>query len=165
MKARALKEVWNVAAVVPVEKGGVAGHGHDHHHHRRQEQEQADDKDQFSSGELLPEDNFLGLCTQELLARGTELLKRTRKGRFFFFFLATLELRALLQDLGNGFNGEVSSSCCRCPALEDRLCLHQQDRPGLFCTPATSRSSGFSRSSEDGIQFNSSVCIGRSCSR
>jgi hypothetical protein len=24
--------------------------------------------------------NFLGICCQELLARGTELLKRTRKG-------------------------------------------------------------------------------------
>ena len=31
--------------------------------------------------ELLPEENFLGVCNQELLARGTELLKRTRNGR------------------------------------------------------------------------------------
>lgn len=32
------------------------------------------------SGELVPEENFLGICSRELLARGCELLKRTRKG-------------------------------------------------------------------------------------
>ncbi|MQL76330.1 hypothetical protein Taro_008709 [Colocasia esculenta] len=81
LKARALKEVWNVAAVVPVEKGGVGDHHHRRHQQQQEEQQQqADEKDQCSSGELLPEDNFLGLCSQELLARGTELLKRTRKG-------------------------------------------------------------------------------------
>ncbi|MED6174226.1 hypothetical protein PIB30_067057 [Stylosanthes scabra] len=32
------------------------------------------------SGELAPEENFLGICSRELLARGCELLKRTRKG-------------------------------------------------------------------------------------
>ncbi|KAG9451912.1 hypothetical protein H6P81_004816 [Aristolochia fimbriata] len=63
LKARVLKEVWNIAAVIPVEKGMMnpAGSGN-------------------FSGELVPEDNFLGLCSQDLLARGTELLKRTRKG-------------------------------------------------------------------------------------
>ncbi|XP_068634488.1 VAN3-binding protein-like [Aristolochia californica] len=63
LKARVLKEVWNIAAVIPVEKGMInpAGSGN-------------------FSGELLPEDNFLGLCSQDLLAKGTELLKRTRKG-------------------------------------------------------------------------------------
>ncbi|CAI0465786.1 unnamed protein product [Linum tenue] len=33
-----------------------------------------------SSGELVPEENFLGICSRELLARGCDLLKRTRKG-------------------------------------------------------------------------------------
>ncbi|XP_068650675.1 VAN3-binding protein-like [Aristolochia californica] len=63
LKARVLKEVWNIAAVIPVEKGMIhqAGSGN-------------------FSGELVPEDNFLGLCSQDRLARGTELLKRTRKG-------------------------------------------------------------------------------------
>ena len=33
LRARALKEVWNVAAVIPVEKGTVAGGGGGHHQH------------------------------------------------------------------------------------------------------------------------------------
>ncbi|XP_010543955.1 PREDICTED: VAN3-binding protein-like [Tarenaya hassleriana] len=32
------------------------------------------------SDELINEENFLGICSRELLARGCELLKRTRKG-------------------------------------------------------------------------------------
>ncbi|XP_077248008.1 VAN3-binding protein-like isoform X2 [Tasmannia lanceolata] len=63
LKARVLKEVWNIAAVTPVEKGN-GGNGN-------------------FSGELLPSEdnmNLLGLCSRELLARGSELLKRTRKG-------------------------------------------------------------------------------------
>ena len=35
------------------------------------------------SGELVPEENFLGICSRELLARGCELLKRTRKGIYY----------------------------------------------------------------------------------
>lgn len=31
-------------------------------------------------GCLTPEDNFLGICSRELLAKGCELLKRTREG-------------------------------------------------------------------------------------
>ncbi|XP_015869065.2 VAN3-binding protein isoform X1 [Ziziphus jujuba] len=66
LKARALKEVWNIAAVIPVEKGtGVGGNGN---------------SNSSFSGELVPEENFLGICSRELLARGSELLKRTRKG-------------------------------------------------------------------------------------
>ncbi|KAL3812571.1 hypothetical protein ACJIZ3_013839 [Penstemon smallii] len=61
LKARALKEVWNVAAVIPVEKGNGGSNG-------------------SSSGELVPEENFLGICSRELLARGSELLKKTRNG-------------------------------------------------------------------------------------
>lgn len=70
LKARALKEVWNIAAVIPVEKGmGVAVGGNGNN-----------GSNSSFSGELVPEDNFLGICSREVLARGYELLKRTRKG-------------------------------------------------------------------------------------
>ncbi|XP_054793416.1 VAN3-binding protein-like isoform X2 [Prosopis cineraria] len=69
LKARALKEVWNIAAVIPVEKGmGASGNGSN------------GNSNSSFSGELAPEENFLGICSRELLARGCELLKRTRKG-------------------------------------------------------------------------------------
>lgn len=71
LKARALKEVWNIAAVIPVEKGmGVGGGGNGSN----------GNSNSSFSGELIPEENFLGICSRELLARGCELLKRTRKG-------------------------------------------------------------------------------------
>lgn len=74
LKARALKEVWNIAAVIPVEKGmGVAGNGSNGSN---------GNSNSSFSGELVPEENFLGICSRELLARGCELLKRTRKGNF-----------------------------------------------------------------------------------
>ncbi|XP_020256126.1 LOW QUALITY PROTEIN: VAN3-binding protein-like [Asparagus officinalis] len=82
LKARALKEVWNVAAVIPVEKGGLgSNHGHyrDSQLHSRKSEGNDGGHGGFS-GELSPDDNFLGLCSQELLGRGSELLKRTRKG-------------------------------------------------------------------------------------
>ncbi|XP_042038254.1 VAN3-binding protein-like isoform X2 [Salvia splendens] len=68
LKARTLKDVWNVAAVAPLDKGagvvsGVSGGSIG-----------------SSSGEFIPEENFLEICSRELLARGCELLKRTRKG-------------------------------------------------------------------------------------
>lgn len=66
LKARALKEVWNIAAVIPVDKGIPKGGGSGGGGYR--------------GGELAPEDNFLGICSRELLAKGCELLKRTRKG-------------------------------------------------------------------------------------
>ncbi|EEF45239.1 VAN3-binding protein [Ricinus communis] len=70
LKARALKEVWNIAAVIPVDKGlGVSGGNGSN----------GSSNGSFS-GELVPEENFLGICSRELLARGCELLKRTRKG-------------------------------------------------------------------------------------
>ncbi|XP_042515919.1 VAN3-binding protein-like [Macadamia integrifolia] len=69
MKARVLREVWNIAAVIPVERGmGMTGNNN------------SSNSNGSNSGELGPEDNFLGICNQELLARGCELLKRTRKG-------------------------------------------------------------------------------------
>lgn len=78
LKARALKEVWNIAAVIPVEKGGLGGH---HTQRHNKQQKELDSNGSSFSDELVPEEeNFLGLCSQELLARGTELLKRTRKG-------------------------------------------------------------------------------------
>jgi hypothetical protein len=71
LKARALKEVLNVAAVTPLEKGmgiGFCGKGNNGH------------PSSSSSGELAPLENFLGNYGLDLLARGSELLKRTRKG-------------------------------------------------------------------------------------
>ncbi|KAK7243117.1 hypothetical protein RIF29_37903 [Crotalaria pallida] len=73
LKARALKEVWNIAAVIPVERnlvtaGGGGGKGSN------------GSSNSSFSGELEPEENFLGICSRELLARGCELLKRTRTG-------------------------------------------------------------------------------------
>ncbi|XP_057538855.1 VAN3-binding protein-like [Amaranthus tricolor] len=67
LKARALKDVWNIAAVIPAEKGITESNG-------------SNGSSGSHSGELLPEENFLGICSRELLARGSELLKRTRKG-------------------------------------------------------------------------------------
>ncbi|KAG0456206.1 hypothetical protein HPP92_023994 [Vanilla planifolia] len=72
LKARVLKEMWNIAAVIPVEKGFVSSHKHGGLH--------SDGEAEPSGGELIPEENLFGLCTQEFLARGSELLKRTRKG-------------------------------------------------------------------------------------
>ena len=100
LKARALKEVWNVAAVIPVEKGGL---GSNHNHGRYRDDSQLRRKNSEGSdgrggdgggfsGELAPEENFLGLCSQELLARGTELLKRTRQGEASNMFEFRLSL-------------------------------------------------------------------------
>lgn len=72
LKARALKDVWNIAAVLPMEKGMGAITGGN-------SGSNGSSNGSFS-GELVPEENFLGICSRELLARGCELLKRTRKG-------------------------------------------------------------------------------------
>ncbi|KAG6423113.1 hypothetical protein SASPL_113498 [Salvia splendens] len=72
LKARALKEVWSIASVIPVDRvmgmpnGGSSGRN--------------GSLKESHSGELAAEENFLGICSKELLARGGELLKRTRKG-------------------------------------------------------------------------------------
>ena len=78
LKARALKEVWNIAAVIPVEKGTGGGSGNGNGSN-------GSSNGSFS-GELVPEENFLGICSRELLARGCELLKRTRKGKLFTYY-------------------------------------------------------------------------------
>ncbi|WOL08908.1 hypothetical protein Cni_G17661 [Canna indica] len=78
LKARALKDVWNIAAVIPVEKGTMGNHNN---HRRNNQQKELDSNGSgFSNDFVTEEDNFLGLCSQEFLAKGTELLKRTRKG-------------------------------------------------------------------------------------
>ncbi|KAE9453108.1 hypothetical protein C3L33_15001, partial [Rhododendron williamsianum] len=86
LKARALKEVWNIAAVIPVEKGlaGLAsnggGHGGGSGNGNGNVSVSKTSSNSSFSGELVPEENFLGICSRELLARGCELLKRTRQG-------------------------------------------------------------------------------------
>ncbi|KAK1426664.1 hypothetical protein QVD17_15341 [Tagetes erecta] len=66
LKARALKEVWNIAAVIPVDRG------------LKESKNQG--KDSCYYEHTTSKENFLGICNQELLARGSELLKRTRNG-------------------------------------------------------------------------------------
>jgi hypothetical protein len=39
------------------------------------------------TGELVPEENFLDICSRELLATGCELLELTRKGKFLIGYL------------------------------------------------------------------------------
>ncbi|KAL4340326.1 hypothetical protein GQ457_08G021200 [Hibiscus cannabinus] len=68
LKARALKEVRNIAAVLPAEKGtsfAKSNNGHSNGNY----------SDELGGGE-----DFLSACNQELIAKGCELLKRTRKG-------------------------------------------------------------------------------------
>ncbi|RZR95554.1 hypothetical protein BHM03_00024414 [Ensete ventricosum] len=121
LKARALKEVWNIAAVIPVEKGGAANNNH---RRRRMQEKELDSNSSGVSGEFVAEENFLGLCSQELLARGTELLKRTRKG---LISLLPYHLPSHLQHMEDESKLIADR---RCASLEDRLCLHQQDGPG-----------------------------------
>ncbi|CAO2818872.1 unnamed protein product [Amaranthus hypochondriacus] len=67
LKARTMKEVCNIAAVLPVERG-IKG---ENRHSRN---------GSYNGEANLNSENFLGLCNEELLARGSELLKRTRTG-------------------------------------------------------------------------------------
>jgi len=82
LKARALKEVWNIAAVIPVEKGlaGLSVNGGGRRDGNGNDNVSNGSSNSSFSGELVPEENFLGICNRELLARGCELLKRTRQG-------------------------------------------------------------------------------------
>ncbi|GAU35614.1 hypothetical protein TSUD_30310 [Trifolium subterraneum] len=76
LKARALKEMWNISAVTPLEKSiGIGICGGKANNNNNSSSSTSD-----SGGEVINADNFLSACSQELLARGTELLKRTRKG-------------------------------------------------------------------------------------
>ncbi|VFQ59678.1 unnamed protein product [Cuscuta campestris] len=67
LKARALKEVWNISTVIPIDRGNGMGTPGGNNNNGCYEG-------------LDIEENFLGVCNQELLARGCELLKRTRNG-------------------------------------------------------------------------------------
>ncbi|ESW34457.1 hypothetical protein PHAVU_001G154400 [Phaseolus vulgaris] len=75
LKARALKEVWNIATVTPLERGiggiGLCG---------KSNNSNTSNTSTSDSGEVFNGENFLGACSQELIAKGSELLKRTRKG-------------------------------------------------------------------------------------
>nr|GEY06340.1 VAN3-binding protein-like [Tanacetum cinerariifolium] len=59
LKARALKEVWNIAAVIPVDRGVKVNKNNR--------------KSNSYHEDILPEENFLRMCNQELLAQGSEL--------------------------------------------------------------------------------------------
>ncbi|XP_073064833.1 VAN3-binding protein-like [Primulina eburnea] len=72
LKARALKELWNAASAIPIEKGISLGTGANN--------SSSSDNSGSYCEDLVPEENFLAACNQELLARGSELLKRTRTG-------------------------------------------------------------------------------------
>nr|GLL33164.1 hypothetical protein BC332_07540 [Ipomoea trifida] len=77
LKARALKEVWNMASVIPsdeVAAAAAAGRGG-----KGGRSNSNSNGNGYCEG-LDIEENFLGVCNQELLARGRELLKRTRNG-------------------------------------------------------------------------------------
>ncbi|KAF3498470.1 hypothetical protein DY000_02053778 [Brassica cretica] len=75
LKARAMKEVWNIASVIPMDKGLTTSEGCSNLNNGSNGSSSSS-----HSGELIQEDNFLGTCSREWLARGCELLKRTRKG-------------------------------------------------------------------------------------
>ncbi|KAM0870216.1 hypothetical protein ACQ4PT_040161 [Festuca glaucescens] len=88
LRARVLKEARNVAAVIPVDKGSMGMGGHKHgaprQLHRVVQELGSSNSSSFSDDlpalEQDESNNFLGICCQELVAHGTELLKRTRKG-------------------------------------------------------------------------------------
>lgn len=95
LKARTMKEVCNIAAVLPVEKNLKVENRHSRNGSYNGEANQ--------QGE-----NFLGLCSEELLARGSELLKRTRTGSYKILWLdftrEDFQLFTLLIELFHLFN-------------------------------------------------------------
>ncbi|KAK9076920.1 hypothetical protein SSX86_005255 [Deinandra increscens subsp. villosa] len=68
LKARVVKDTCNIPAVPRTDKGSVHSNG------------TGSSSTGSFSDEYVPEENFLGICSRELLARGCVLLKRTRKG-------------------------------------------------------------------------------------
>ncbi|CAH2053000.1 unnamed protein product [Thlaspi arvense] len=78
LKVRAMKEVWNIASVIPMDKG--INHGGFSNVNSNGSGSSNGSSSSSHSGEFLAEDNFLGHCSREWLARGCQLLKRTRKG-------------------------------------------------------------------------------------
>ena len=77
LKARTMKDVWNVATVTPLDKAQARQNGHQQDWSSRN----GAAKKNFCNEVANMDDNFLGLCSRELLSQGAELLKRTRKGR------------------------------------------------------------------------------------
>ncbi|KFK23890.1 hypothetical protein AALP_AAs55843U000200 [Arabis alpina] len=75
LKARAMKEVWNIASVIPMDKGLTSTGGCSNVNNGSNGSSSSN-----HSGEFIQQENFLGTCSREWLARGCELLKRTRKG-------------------------------------------------------------------------------------
>jgi len=71
-----MKEVWNIASVIPMEKGLTSTGGSSNNNVNGSNGSSSSSH----SGELVQQENFLGTCSREWLARGCELLKRTRKG-------------------------------------------------------------------------------------
>lgn len=71
LKARALKEVWNISSMTPAQ---VKGKG------RGIKMCGKFNKSTTHSGEIVNGENFPYAYSEELLARGFELLKRTRNG-------------------------------------------------------------------------------------
>lgn len=69
LKARAVKDGRNIPAVPRGDKGSAHSNGTG-----------SSSNGSTISDDYVPEENFLGICSRELLARGCELLKRTRKG-------------------------------------------------------------------------------------
>ncbi|CAO2826506.1 unnamed protein product [Amaranthus hypochondriacus] len=67
LKARTMKEVCNIAAVQPVERTIKGENIHS-------------PNGSYNGETNLHGQNFLGICNEEFLARGSELLKRTRTG-------------------------------------------------------------------------------------
>jgi hypothetical protein len=146
LKARALKDVWNVAAVIPVEKNAIAaattGGGHHKHnaqkqqHHHRHHGNGSNTSSSFSDEVAAVDDdddddnNFLTICSQELLARGTELLKRTRKGNKPTYPI-TIDHPLIRFDDVNQSNSMIM---CRSFALEGGLGLHPSDGSGKSIT-------------------------------
>lgn len=90
LRARALREAWNIAAVIPVEKGGVCSQFDKTCRVQKQQRSPTGAAVSGGSGlndELQPqEEDFQGIYSLEFLARGAELLKRTRKGKIFTSF-------------------------------------------------------------------------------
>ncbi|PHT74145.1 hypothetical protein T459_21422 [Capsicum annuum] len=66
LEARTSNEVWNIATIISVDK--------------RMGSDSDGGSNGSSNGELISEENFLEICSKELLARGDELLKHTRRG-------------------------------------------------------------------------------------
>jgi hypothetical protein len=105
LRARALKEVWNIAAVIPVEKGTTMGGGGHHHKQQnlpKQHRKLESNGSSLSDLSLEEETNFLGVFSEELLVRGTELLKRTRKGAVwlqYFWFMMCYQIKGTCTDI------------------------------------------------------------------